>query len=228
MMKFMANAMHLFNAKTVRSYDLTANGAGSKYLLVANYEGGIYQGEIANLINYSTLDSLSKFGVEGDVTLALTYMGRNWSMDLGYEFWGRSSETLQITGDFAQQSYGILGRQGVANTDGFASTNISGALLQPTATIAASEARAVNNAAATATLVSAAVAANRIALADLNVEGAQQATALTSKVYTKVTYEFCESDNKPHVGVMGEFEFSTSQNNALPQWGVSLIGGLSF
>src|SRR3989339_253580 len=68
-LKVMANAMHLFKADTVRSYDLTANGAGSKYLLVANYGDSAsttYLNSIANLINYSTLGSTSKFGVEGD------------------------------------------------------------------------------------------------------------------------------------------------------------------
>ena len=79
-----------------------------------------------------------------------------------------------------------------------------------------------------ATVVSALTNTNRISLADLNVEGAEQNTSLTSKVFTKVTFEWTDSDYRPHLGVMGEFEISTSDNNALPQWGVSLVGGVSF
>ena len=221
-MKLIANAMHLFNADTVRSYDLTANGGGSKYLLVAGYSDTAYLGTVQNLINASTLASTSSFGVEGDAALAFTYMGRGWSLDLGYEFWGRSAETLTITGDFASDAYAVLGRQGITNAGGTANTN----LCEPLATISSSLARVdvTNN----TTIISALDSANRIALADLNVEGAEQNTALTSKVFTKVTYEWTDSDYRPHLGVMGEFEISTSDNNALPQWGVSLVGGVSF
>jgi hypothetical protein len=224
--KLMANAMHLFNADTVRSYDLTANGNGSKYLLVSTYSGTVYSSEIANLINYSTLASSSSFGVEGDAVVSFAYIARGWSVDLGYEFWGRSSETLTITGDFAEQAYAILGRQTIYDNDGTASS--VGALCQPTATIAVSEAWAGNNGAATATLPLASAAANRIAVADLDVTGAQQDTSLSSKVFTKVGYEWADSDYCPHLGVMGEFELSNSNNNALPQWGVSVVGGVSF
>jgi hypothetical protein len=230
-LKLIANAMHLFNSDTMRSYDLTANGGGSKYLLVGNFTGGVYQSSIANLINYSTLASTSSFGVEGDAAISFTYMGRGWSVDLGYEFWGRSAETLVITGDFSNEAYAVLGRQFVdSSTPGTASLNC-----QPLAQInlaAAGTLTAQNTATTLATaqtsVVSAIVAANRIALADLNVAGAQQDTALTSKVFSKVTYEWVDSDYRPHLGVMGEFEISTSNNNALPQWGVSLVGGVSF
>jgi len=225
--KLMANAQHLFNNSTVRSFDLTDNGNGSKYLLVANYASNAYQGVIANLINFSTLDVNSSFGVEGDAVVSFSYVARGWSFDLGYEFWGRSAETLEITGTLAETTYAILGRQGVADADG--AVNANGPLCQPTATINTSSARAANDAAATTTLPLATVAANRIAgNAALNVAAAQQDTALTSKVFGKVTYEFIDSDYRPHLGVMGEFELSNSNNNALPQWGVSLVGGVSF
>ncbi len=233
-LKFIANAMHLFDADTVRSYDLTANGAGSKYLLVANYGSSAsttYLSSIANLINYSTLASTSSFGVEGDAALAFTYMGRGWSLDLGYEFWGRSAETLEITEGFANNAYAVLGRQGVG-VSGTPSTYSNAcqplAQINLAANASTSVVTAAGPAVAQTDLVDATSYVNRIALADLNVEGAQQATALTSKVFTKVTYEWIDNNYRPHLGVMGEFEISTSDNNALPQWGVSLVGGISF
>ena len=235
-LKVMANAMHLFEANTVRSYDLTANGPGSKYLLVADYgssASNFYSGQIVNLINYSTLDSTSAFGVEGDAALAFTYMGRGWSLDLGYEFWGRSAETLTITGSFATQTYAVLGNQGIGLYDApdtlsnacqpFAYINLSADTLTGTIPVTAGTVATTQDSIADATL-----AANRIAFADLDVASAQQATSLTSKIFTKVTYEWIDNDARPHLGVMGEFEISTSDNNALPQWGVSLVGGVSF
>ena len=220
LMKFMANAQHLFNTDTVRSYDLIENGGGSKYLLVGNFAGGAYNNQVQNLINVSTLDSTSSFGVEGDVVVAFTYMGRGWSLDLGYEFWGRSAETLEITGAFAADTYAVLGRQAVgAATSPYAAT----LLAQPTATISSAVASGAG-----ASVVSATSAANQISVAQFNVEAAQQDTALTSKVFSKVTYEWVESNYRPHLGVMGEFEISTSNNNALPQWSIALMGGVSF
>jgi hypothetical protein len=220
--KFIANAMHLFSTDTMRSYDLIDNGGGSKYVLVANYKNGSYQGTIANLINYSTLASTSLFSIEGDAALSVTYMQRGWSLDVGYEFWGRSAETLEITGDFSNRTYAVLGRQGVAT-----STLGTNNLCEPTATIAISSPYIDTNTPSD-TVVSALVTNNRIALTDLNVEGAQQTAALTSKVFSKITYEWIDSAYCPHAGIMGEFEISMSDNNALPQWGVSLVGGISF
>ncbi|MBV8661055.1 MAG: hypothetical protein JO129_02835 [Candidatus Dependentiae bacterium] len=230
-MRFMANAMHLFNADTVRSYDLIANGVGSKYLLAANYSGGSYQGVIGNLINYTTLASTSSFGVEGDAAITFAYCGRGWSWDLGYEFWGRSAETLTITGDFANQVYAVLGNQGPGVVGGAAAS----LACQPLAQIYTASTPQVSSPATVNTfpttqgeVVLATAQVNRVALDQLNVAAAQQSTSLTSKVFTKLTYEWIDSNYCPHLGVMGEFEFSTSQNNALPQWGVSLIGGVSF
>jgi len=231
--KMMANAMHLFNADTVRQYDLTANGGGSKYLLVADYSDNAYQGKIANLVNYSTLASTSSFGVEGDGVVSLCYMSGGWSADLGYEFWGRSAETLAITGTFAEQAYAVLGNQGVGQVGGTPATASNAC--QPLAQMnlastdaSATTVTAVGPASAQGDVVAATTAANRIGVADLNVAGAQQTASMTSKVFSKVAYEWVESDYSPHLGLLGEFEISNSNNNALPQWGVSLVGGVSF
>jgi hypothetical protein len=228
--KFMANAMHLFNADTIRSFDLEPNGLGSKYLLVANYTNNQYQGQIANLVNYSTLAVNSSFGVEGDAVLSFAYVARGWTVDLGYEFWGRSAETLEITGSFANQAYAVLGNQGPGTTAGVASN-----ACQPLAQMnlasqpqVATPVVAGTLATAQTSVADALTAANRVALTQLNLVAAQQDTSLTSKVFSKVTYEWIDSDYRPHLGVMGEFEISTSNNNALPQWSVALVGGVSF
>ena len=227
-LKVMANAMHLFSTDTVRSYDLTANGGGSKYLLVGSFNSTpAYQGVIQNLINVSTLASNSSFAVEGDAVVSLTYVARHFSLDLGYEFWGRSAETLTISDDavFAANTYAVLGRQQVgiaaASPD-----NLSTLLCQPNATISSSAA-AINSRTAAGSVETVSTA-NMVALADFNVAGAQQDTALTSKVFAKLTYEWIDSNCRPHLGAMGEFEISTSNNNALPQWAIALMGGVSF
>lgn len=220
--KIMADVMHLFETKTMRSYDLISAGQGSRYLLVANYAGGQYQFEIQNLINYTTLTSNSSFGIEGDVAAGLSYASHGWSFDAGYEFYGRSAEILEITGNFNNQTYAILGRQGVAlSTDG----STPSTLCQPTATIGSSVPREDS---AIGVVVNAVNPNNRIAISDLNIPAAQQAAYKTSKVFTKVAFEWEDTDYLPFIGVIGEFEWSQSSNNALPQWSLALVGGTSF
>jgi len=230
--QFMADAMHLFSTTTKRSYDLTVNGAGSRYLLVANYQNNVYQGQVQNLINYTTLDSSSSFAIEGDIALGFTYDTRGWTFDLGYEFYGRSVEKLSITGDFANQAYAVLGSQGIGFRD--LATTASEAC-QPGATIGSSVAYLGGTTVPTLGVIAtgtqignALTPGNRIALADLNQEAAAQDAYLTSKIFSKVAYEWEESKYVPFLGVLGEFEFSNCSNNALPQWSVAVVGGVSF
>ena len=227
--KFMGDAMHLFTTNTMRSYDLTSAGPGSRYLLVANYLGGSYQegpGGIQNLINYTTLSSDSSFGVEADIAIALNYTcWRGWSFDLGYELYGRSAETLAITGDFADQTYAILGRQGVGQ---IVSGSIESYGCQPSATINSSVDRQDFPGATNPLIVDARIASNRISFSDLDIPAAAQAAYITSKLFTKISYEWKDIDYLPFFGVIGEIEMSNCLNNALPQWSVAVVGGASF
>ena len=223
----MGTVLHLLESDTVRSYDLLSNGFGSKYLLVADYNSNVYQGDIENLINFSTLASQSSFSAEGDASLEFQYVSNGWEVDLGYNFWGRTEETLEIIGEFPIARYAILGRQDVGTGAG---SQLS-TLCQPTATInqsinALGGAGAVN---ANGIAVDATIPANRIAgNSAFDIEGAQQASASTSKVFTKAAYSWLDSSMSPYLGVLGEFEISTSQNNALNQWSVAIVGGLYF
>jgi hypothetical protein len=229
----MSTILHLITTKnTIRSYDLIANGPGSKYLLVADYNGGVYQEVIQNLINLSTLDSSSSFSAEGDVTISLSYISNGWAADFGYNFWGRTGETLTITGQFPENRYAVLGNQGVGQV-GITPTFNSNAC-QPLAQInlsAPASTTVVTQTTVTAqdSVVLATYAANRISGNNaLNTAAAQQAGASTSKLFAKGSYSWLDSHFSPHLGIAGEFEISTAANNALPQWSVALIGGIYF
>lgn len=225
-LNIMSTILHLVKkTDTVRSYDLLANGPGSKYLLVADYSGNSYQGIIQNLINLSTLTSNSSFSAEGDASISLSYVNNGWSFDFGYNFWGRTEEILSISENFPENRYAILGRQQVGSI-----TNplVESDLCQPLARINLS-ADAQTNVNPVLGVVDATVPSNRIGgNFEFNVAGAQQASAATSKLFTKASYSWLESHFSPHIGIAGEFELSTGKNNALPQWAVSLIGGMYF
>ncbi|MDP3787683.1 MAG: hypothetical protein Q8Q60_00010 [Candidatus Chromulinivorax sp.] len=227
----MGTILHLVKTtSTIRSYDVTTNGAGSKYLLVADYNANVYQGVIQNLINLSTLDSNSSFSAEGDASISLTYVSNGWAADLGYNFWGRTQEILSISGTFPTNRYAILGRQSVGAYNAAAPAT-SSTLCQPSATISSSEAAVAlaGNTGATTTILAATTPANRISgNSAFDLAAAQQLSASTSKIFAKVSYSCLESHFSPHLGLAGEFEISTSANNALPQWSVALIGGMYF
>jgi hypothetical protein len=122
-----ASIQHLFKATEVRSYDLTNNGPGSRYMLLENMGAGIsnaigfsttplvdiavneYLTQLSYVIDATTLDSKIKINVQGDVVAKLTLDYRNWNFDLGYNFWGRSHETLVSRTCMNHKYYGIKG-----------------------------------------------------------------------------------------------------------------------
>lgn len=219
----MATILHLMKKTTTRSYDLTANGAGSKYLLVAEFNNTAYQGIIQNLINLSTLQSESSFSAEGDASISLSYISNGWQADFGYNFWGRTQEILSISGAFPANTYAILGNQGVGTIPLYPSDPSN--LCQPTATINSS----ISAGASSDLVVSALTPSNRISgNYAFNTDAAQQAATSTSKLFAKCSYSWLDSHFSPHVGIAGEFEMSTAANNALPQWAVAFIAGMYF
>ncbi len=220
-LNFMSSGIHLCGTSVIRSYDLTANGHGSKYLLVADYQDNIYQQSIQNLVNLSTLESKSSFAFEGDAALAITYHHKGFSLDLGYNVWGRTGENLIITQHVENQRYAILGRQGLSN----GTTGANTTLCQPTATISQSLPNATTT---NGEIVDATIPTNRISGIDaFNTTITAQYAAVTSKLFGKIGYNWKNSDCCPYLNLMGECEWSNISNNALPQWSLALIVGVS-
>ena len=225
-LNFMSSGIHLCNADVIRSYDLTENGHGSKYLLVADYKNNVFQNNIQNLVNLSTLTSQSSFAFEGDAALALTFNCGGFSADLGYNAWGRTGENITIKEQFDTQRYAILGRQIIA----VPATGVFSTLCQPTATIGSSIDALGGPGATNANgiAVDATIPTNRIGSnADFNTVITAQYQAVTSKIFAKIGYNWKDSDCCPYLNLMGECEWSNISNNALPQWSIALIGGIS-
>ncbi|MBI2352972.1 hypothetical protein HYV11_01865 [Candidatus Dependentiae bacterium] len=221
---------HLFNSNHIRSFDLKKNGFGSKYLLAAKYTGtpGVYQNEISNVINLTTLPVESTFAVEGNFALMFDTHIRNWSVGFGYEGWGRSCESLKMDcscpGNINLSDWAILGRQQIAHT--VSSTTV--ALCEPTAMIGKSQdATDV----ATATIVTATDIKNRIPQdlsQAIDIDAQRAHAAYTSKAFAQIAYTFKDSDYCPYLSLSGSGEFNHFYNNAVNFWSVGLQGGLSF
>ncbi len=120
---------HLFSGRRPdwRTFDLKANGPGSKYLLLQHYfpanptsdnPTGRLPSFVTQAANVTTVPVKSKFAVEGTFAAAFDFYRENWNLMVGGEFWGRSRECLSfdccnvIKERVANlNDYAVLGRQ---------------------------------------------------------------------------------------------------------------------
>mgnify|MGYP005634660761 CR=1 FL=1 len=228
---------HYFKAAQVRSFDTTLNGAGSRYMLVAEYGNettgtrlasfNVFKDKVANLINYSTLPCNSTVSAEGAVAAMFDYNCGSWNVALGAEFWGSAKEKLAITGTLNADLV-VLGRQKI----GTASGDEIGGLCQPLANMASMEAMAAGTngtgGAPSTTLLLAGAASSKLVTTDLDATSAANEARHAAKIFSNVGYKWMDSDYCPTLGVIGSAEFATSKGNAISQWGIALQGGICF
>ncbi|NBV40391.1 hypothetical protein EBR77_00945 [bacterium] len=216
-------ALHLFNTESKRSFDLTLNGAGSKYLLITDFQNGQIQNSIQPLVNISTLNVNSKFGILIDLALIAKYNTGNWTLSGGYNLMGRSKETISIKDSIYQNRYAILGAQYNAQADGTPnytcepSAKMTGMMTANTNGVFTDSVKDVRN------------AANRISdVSEFDVTAAQQLASISSKFFGNIDYRWISMDYCPTVGLFGAIEVSNSDNTALSQWSLGFHGGISF
>lgn len=123
---FDASIQHLFKTFEKRSYDLK-NGSGSRYALLEDMVGNIsnaqnfsptpfvdplenqYITRLLYVIDATTLASAIKINVQADIVAKVTVDYCNWNFDLGYNFWGRSHESLVCREQLKHKFYGVKG-----------------------------------------------------------------------------------------------------------------------
>lgn len=226
-------AQHLFKAEQKRSFDLTANGDGSRYMLVAKYgtqtaatsiaSVTAYNNEVQNLVNHSTLACNTTVDVEGAVAAMFDYNCGNWNMGLGAEFWGASKEKVAITGTLPTDLV-VVGRQILGTIAG----GTARGFCQPGAKMTSQEVAIGAANTETATIKLAGAATSKIKQADLNADSAANDARHAAKVFGNVGYKWTDSEYCPQVSVTGEAEFGTSKRNTVSQWGVAVQGGICF
>lgn len=235
-MFFDGTVLHLFQSKHIRSFDLKANGPGSKYLLLGQYIGDTaatateFQNQIINAVNITTLGVSSTFAAEGNFAFGFDFHWKAWSLEIGYEGWGRTCEKLKLDcacpGSTNFNQYAVLGRQSpYRHSDG---TTFIG-LCEPLAKIGASQ---NYSATATTTIVDACLSRNRIP-ADpdtaLDVDAQRARSVYTSKPYAELRYTWVESDYVPYLAVTGGAEIpNTHKNEAANFWNIGINGGIAF
>jgi hypothetical protein len=139
-----ANLMHLCSSTQLRSYDLTRNGPGSRYMLLEQLtapstvassdladESGTpyvvcplqYARNLVPAINVTTLCSQISVNAEFDLALKASYFNCGWGVDIGYNLWARSAETLECRAHINPEVTWAV--KGDAQVYGFASSIVA-------------------------------------------------------------------------------------------------------
>ena len=117
-----AHISHLCASEQKRSFDFTANGNGSRYILMEQLDSSAqnllingavpanqYMGNLVNAINYTTFDTHISIGVQADVVLKCAYQREGFEFDLGYDFWANSKEKLHCRDTFPANKFALKG-----------------------------------------------------------------------------------------------------------------------
>lgn len=256
---FQGEVLHLLPGRIGRrSFDLLANGKGSKYILLEHFhqngDGTYSAGSVTQAINVTTLPVYSKFSAEGSAALMVDYHHNNWNLAVSGEFWGRTKESLSIDMCGAVSlskenlnNYAVVGRQAssihVLSEAGVAvnydvTTNFV-PLVEPAAKIneSVNTVQLVGASNATfptsysALLVDGRIATNRIP-EDLNealdICGAAAAKAFTGKVFAQFGYTWNDARYTPNLSFIGSAEFTNATNNAVQMWSAGVQGSINF
>ena len=118
------NVTHLFRTRQARVFDLKNGGTLSRYMLAmtmnspaVNLQGttGVPAAQFNNnfipVANITKLNVDVSIAVQADIVLMLNATVKDFSIDFGYNYWGRSSEeiTLRAVESFTEQTYALKG-----------------------------------------------------------------------------------------------------------------------
>lgn len=130
-----ANVTHLFKSGSKRSFNLASNCVGSRYMMleeIAKGSDGLfvygdypatdqYVRRLAPGPNVTTLEVQTSFAVQGDIALKFAFYRNNMSVDVGYNFWGRSQEKMHCFSSFEQNRYVLKGDAQIYGFEGYSS-----------------------------------------------------------------------------------------------------------
>jgi hypothetical protein len=107
------NLTHLFKTQQTRSFDLTRAGTLSRYMLAmemtsptTNLQGPTnnpplipsaqFDNDLLPLANITTLDVNVSVAIQADIVVMFNVLKNRWSFDVGYNYWGRSSDNISL------------------------------------------------------------------------------------------------------------------------------------
>ena len=220
------NAVHLFNARQRRSFDL-CNGFASRYVLTKEFNTSEqYINSFEPTINKTTLWCDVSVNIQLDIVFMAAYRYHCWNFDVGYNGWIRSREQISLLDCIDNRRFGLKGIQDVAFIG-----NVASDATQSTATIE-------GNPFMDQGLVIDPDSPVFYGTCDLNLRSGASPLVITHKVFGHVSREWRRYKRNiiPFLGIGGEIEFEginenacpEPHNNTLSQWSIWLKGGISF
>lgn len=223
---------HLFGGRQHRSFDLCPNGFFSRYLLVKTFDtDGNATGNLAPLINYSTLPCKVSANLQLDGVFMATYLDRGLHFDFGYEVYLRTQEKVSFLGSIPSKKLGIKGVQETYNETTQQPSNDT----QHTATIFGpdfdQQIFVVDN-----------PSPQFVDMSQINPKSGLSPQIFTQKIFAYLGYQWdCLHRGKaiqPYIGIGFDVEFQSGNeaeapiwdvdNNTLCQWNIQWRGGFLF
>lgn len=177
---------YLFSGREIRSFDLLENGDWSRYMLLVNAAATSVS---FPAINSCTLPAKITPKSQIEYWLAIHYAYCAWNIELGYNLWWRSRDSITLLGAFPADT-GIYDLAGVVidNPISASMANISQSAIGPN--------QAPSDAVFTPSTT-------------LNTESGAQLSAITNSVYLAFSYNGITDDERPWlVGIGGGYEFA--------------------
>jgi hypothetical protein len=271
------NLMHLFSSDQRRSFDFRYNGAVSRYILLESVGSPVVQGLILGeplnpdslpipdepaqqqyhgillpAVNVTTFDAKVSIALEADLVLKVAYFYGGYNVDLGYDFWARTSERIERRQFLPSNSFAVKGDAQVygfaaAPPQGFVALNAT----QSTATMFAGQGDgnadftntnadnpaqalfgAINLTQATGDQVFASKQAIILSDGDIDNLSAASPAALSHTLFVHAAYVFnCFKCGAPFVGAGAEYTVDgsgTKRHSALSEWAIWVKTGVSF
>ncbi len=190
-----------FKGDECRSFDLTANGQWSRYMLF-----------VSQTDLFTTFPAINDLTFKVDVTpgssfdfyLATHAEHERWNFELGYDFWYRSAEKISFDCKTTATGIGVADLVGIARQNPFtASTaNISQGV-QPGPNQMKSDAMFVP-----------------VTISDINLCSGAQATSISNSFYGSIGYKVESECNTYQIGLNAAYEVGSSVNtpNNVSAW----------
>ncbi len=228
---FNADITHLFSSRwQKRIFDLKKNGCFSRYLLLKQFKNkGTAYHALKRGPNLLTQDVKININVQADISTMLSYSTREWTFDIGYNFWGRSAEKCsKICCTIPKKTFGIKGKTIVIGSTSYVSGQNLTACVNKQATPFLTTDSTATIFKSNGSQGDGALSPIFITCDDINLSSALAPAAHSHAIFSNLTYIWHKKTWDQYLGLGTKIEFTGSSNTAVDQWTLWAKAGITF